>query len=115
MTFSDPPFPLAQSTEFEVGETFKVNARVDEDEICYESNSIFIELRDSDASLIERSYVNVMLTMPASSDMVGNISHDPMIHYIFPLHVHYPLFPLSVIICYLLNIMLCLRGQRLTI
>jgi len=28
----DPPLPLAQSTEFEVGETFTVNATVDEDD-----------------------------------------------------------------------------------
>jgi len=36
MTLLDPPFPLAKSTEFEVGETFSINARVDEDDTCYE-------------------------------------------------------------------------------
>jgi len=36
MTLPDAPLPLAQSTEFEVGETFSVNTSVDEDDICYE-------------------------------------------------------------------------------
>ena len=36
MLLPDPPFPLAQSMEFEVGETFTVNASVDEDDACYD-------------------------------------------------------------------------------
>ena len=41
MTFSDPPFPLAQSTEFEVGEILGINTSVDEDDTCYESRPWF--------------------------------------------------------------------------
>jgi len=47
MLLPDPPFPLAQSTEFEVGETFTVNASVDEDDDCYDSNSVSIKVYDS--------------------------------------------------------------------
>jgi len=36
MRLPDSPFPLAQSTEFEVGESFTVNASVDEDDACYD-------------------------------------------------------------------------------
>ena len=35
MTFPNPPFPLAQLTEFDIGETFGVSARVDKDDTCY--------------------------------------------------------------------------------
>jgi len=37
MLFPDPPLPLAQSIEFKVGKTFSVNASVDEDDICFDS------------------------------------------------------------------------------
>jgi len=44
MTFPDLPFPLAQSTEFEIGEIFGVGANVDDDDICFESDDGFIEV-----------------------------------------------------------------------
>jgi len=78
MTLSDPPLPLAQSTEFEMGETFIINANVDEDDVCYDSDSLFIEVRDSDATLAGMSYVDVVITVPTSFDMVDDISPEPL-------------------------------------
>jgi len=51
MTFSDPPFPLAQLTEFEVGETLGINTSVDEDDTYYKSNHAFIEVHDFHVTL----------------------------------------------------------------
>ena len=42
MTFPDPPFPLAQSMEFEVGKTLSIDDSVDEDDTCYESNNALL-------------------------------------------------------------------------
>ena len=42
MFLPDSPLTLAQSTEFKVGETFSVGISVDEDDFCYESDSVFI-------------------------------------------------------------------------
>jgi len=78
MTLPDQPLPLALSTDFKVGEIFSVNASVDEDNIYYESGSVFIEVRNSDATLAGMSYVDVVITVPASFDMVDNISPDPL-------------------------------------
>jgi len=64
--------------EFEVGETFIVTARVDEDDICYESDNFLIELYDFDVTLIGKSYVDVVITVPTSLDIIDNISHDPL-------------------------------------
>ena len=85
MTLPDPLLPLAQSTEFKVGETFSVNASVDEDDIRYESDYVFIEVRDSDAALVGRSYGDVVVTMLASPDLVENMSSDHLdISHAFP-------------------------------
>ena len=46
MTFPDTPSPLAQSMEFEVGETFGVSASVDEDDTYFELCHVFIEEYD---------------------------------------------------------------------
>ena len=78
MLLPDPPLPLAQSTEFDVGETFTVNASVDEDDACYDSNSVSIEVHDSDAIVAGMSYVDVVLTVPTSSVMVDYVSLDPL-------------------------------------
>jgi len=78
MLLPDPPLPLAQSTEFEVGETFTVNASVDEDDACYDSDSVSIEVRDYDATPDGRSYVDVVLTIPTGSVMVDDVSLDPL-------------------------------------
>jgi len=42
MTFPDPPFPLAQSTEYKVDETLGVSASVGEDDTCYESDNFLL-------------------------------------------------------------------------
>ena len=76
--FCPTHLPLAQSTELKVGGTFSVNASVDEDDICYESDNVFIEVHDSDANPVERSYGDVVVTMVAGPDMADNISHDPI-------------------------------------
>jgi len=56
MTFPDPPFPSAQSTKLEVGETFGVsNSSVDEDDTCYESDNALIKVYDFGAALVWRS------------------------------------------------------------
>ena len=78
MTLLDPPLPLAQSTEFEVVETFSVNANVDEDDICYESDNVFIKVHDSDATPVGISYGDVVVTVLTSPDVVDNISLDPL-------------------------------------
>jgi len=78
MTLSDPPLPLTQLTEFEVGETFSVNASVDENDICDESDNVFIKVHDFSATLVGKSYVDIVVTVPASLDMVDNISPDPL-------------------------------------
>jgi len=70
--------PLAQSTEFEVGETFTFNASVDEDEACYDLDSVSIEVHDSVATLVRMSYVDVIITVPTTYDMVDDISPDPL-------------------------------------
>jgi len=44
MTLPDPPLPLAQPMEFEVGETFSVNTSVDEDDNYYELGHALIEV-----------------------------------------------------------------------
>jgi len=78
MTLLDPPLLLAQSTEFKVGETVSVNSSVDEDDICYELENVFIKVHDSDATPVGRSYGNVVVTMLPGPDMVDNISPNPL-------------------------------------
>jgi len=52
-----------------------INTSVGEDDICYESDNVFIEVHDFNASLAGRTYVDVVVTMPASPN---NISPDPL-------------------------------------
>ena len=78
MTFPDLPFPLAQSTEFEVSETLGINTTVDEDDTCYESNHTFIEVHNFDATLEGRLYVDAEVIITTSPDVVENISHDSL-------------------------------------
>jgi len=77
MTFPDPPFPLTQSTKFEVGDTFGINTSVDEDDNFYESDHNFIEVHDFDVTLEGRLYVDAKVAVTASLDLVENISMDP--------------------------------------
>ena len=46
ITYLEPPFLLAQSTEFEVGEIFCVDASIDGDDLCLESDDTFSEVHD---------------------------------------------------------------------
>jgi len=64
--------------EYEVGDTLGVSASVGGDDTCYESNNAFIEVYDFDATLVGRSYEDVVVTVPASPDMVDNISPNPL-------------------------------------
>jgi len=66
MTFPDPPFPLAQLTEFEVGDTLGISASVDVDDTCFESGDTFIEVNDFDMTLVGRSYVDDVVIVPTS-------------------------------------------------
>jgi len=52
MNMLDLHLSLTQLTEFEVGETFSVNTSVDEDDISYESDNVFLEGHDFDATLV---------------------------------------------------------------
>jgi len=78
MTLPDTPFPLAQSTEFEVGATFIVNASVDADDACYDSDSLFIEVPDSDAIVAGLSFVDVVSIVRTSFVLVANASPVPL-------------------------------------
>ena len=89
MTLPDLPLPLAQSTKFAVGETCTVNASVDEDDICYDSDNVFIKVHDFDATLAGRSYVDVVITVPTSYVMVDDVSPDPLdtLHALSLIHI----------------------------
>jgi len=78
MRLPDSPLPLAQSTEFKVGEIFSVTESIDEDDICFDSSNVVLEVHDSVATLAGRPYEDVMITVPTSSDIIYNISHDPL-------------------------------------
>ena len=50
---------------------------MDEDDICFDSNNVLIEVLDSVATPIGMSYVDVEITVPASSVMDDDVSLDP--------------------------------------
>ena len=74
------------------------------------SDSVSLEVHDSDAIVAAMSYVDVVLTLRTSFVLVDNASLDPFTHLMLPLYVHYPPLPLSVIICHMLISMICLKG-----
>ena len=112
ITFLDPPFPLPKSTEFEVWWTFDIDASVNEDNKCYESGDIFIEVHDLDETLVGRSIMDVLVIVSPSSILVDLcILNSLDISHAFP-SCSLP-FP-SYVIYHLLILMLCLRGMRLT-
>jgi len=78
MTFFDPPFPLTQSTEFEIGETFGVGANVHDNDICCESGDVFIEAQALYETSMGTSCVDFMVARPASPDLVDNISPNAL-------------------------------------
>ena len=67
------PFPLVQLTKFEVGETFGINASVDEDDTYCQSDEVFTEVHDLYENPIGNSCVDVMVMGPASPNLVDNI------------------------------------------
>jgi len=77
-TYLDPPFPLAQLTEFEGAATCCVDASVNEDDMCCKSDDAFIEVHDLDETLIERSCVDVVVAVSSSPDCVDLVSPDPL-------------------------------------
>jgi len=64
--------------EFEVGETFGIDAGVDEDDVCCESGNVFIEVHDLDATPLGKSCMNDMVAEPPSPDLVDHISLDSL-------------------------------------
>ena len=64
--------------EFKIGETFGIRASVDEDNNCYESGNAFIKVHNLDATLVGRSHIDVMVTIPTSSNLVDNMSPNPL-------------------------------------
>jgi len=73
-----PPPPLAQSTKFEVSNTFIANTSLDDqNDIYYESDNIFFKVHDFDTTLIGRSYVDVVITMLPNPDTVDDIFPNP--------------------------------------
>ena len=77
MTFPHPHFPLAQSTKFEVGNTLDISASIYENDTCYESGNAFIKVHDFSTTLVGKSYVDVVVTVPASPNVVDNIPRPP--------------------------------------
>ena len=72
-------------TEFEVAETFNINASVNEDDIFYESDCVLIEVHISNVTHVGRSSGDVVVTMLASPDLIENISSDHLdISHAFP-------------------------------
>ena len=112
MTLPDPPLPLAPSTGFEVGKTFTVNASVDEDDVCYDSDNDLIEVHHSDATLVGRSYGMLWLLCQLVLILLRMYPLTTLIHSMFPLQVHHPPLPLSAVIYHSLHVMICLRGMR---
>ena len=51
---------------------------MDEDDICFDSNNVLIEVHDSVATPIGMSYVDVEITVPASSVMDDDVALDPL-------------------------------------
>jgi len=74
MTFPDTPSPLAQSMEFEVGETLGVSASVDEYDTSSESGNVSIETHDFHETPTGTSCVDVVVAGPTSHDFIDNIS-----------------------------------------
>jgi len=97
--------------EYEVGETLGISASVGEDDTCYESDNAFIEMHDFVATLVGRSYEDVVVTVQASLDMVDN-SPTSLIHSMLSLHAYYPALPLRVTTCHFFTFIMCLRGIR---
>ena len=86
--FSDPPFYLAKLTEFEAGETLGISASVDTNDSCHESGDTFIEVHDFDVTFVGRSYVDAVVIIPTSPNLVDNITPTPLMHSMLYLHAH---------------------------
>jgi len=75
-TYPNPPFPLAQSIEFKGGETFCVDASVNEDDMCCELDNAFIEVHDLDETFIARSCVDVVVAVSSSPDLIDLVLRE---------------------------------------
>jgi len=78
MTFFDTPPPLAQSTEFKVGENVGVSASVDENDTWSYLGDVFIEEYGLYETPMGTSCVDVVVVGPANHDFVNNISPNPL-------------------------------------
>ena len=75
--------------------------------------TLVMQQHDFDAALVARSYMDVVVIVLTSYDLADNISPDPL-DVFHSLSSCYPPLPMSFSICHQLNIMICLRGRRLT-
>jgi len=78
MTFSDPPFLLAQSIEFEVTETLGIIVSDDEDDTCCYLGDNFIEMHGRDETVTRRSYVDVVVTVSSGPDLINHAPSNPL-------------------------------------
>jgi len=74
MTFSDTSSPVAKLMEFEVGDTFGISAKADEDDTSSDLGDAFIKDHVLDAIPLGRLYVDNVATILTSPDLVDNIS-----------------------------------------
>ena len=115
MTFSDPPIPLAHSTECEIGEIFGMTTNVDKDDTCCESSDAFMEMHDLDDTPIGIHVWDLWLQDQLVLILLTIYLLTSLIYSILALHVHCPPIPLNIIICHLLIIRIYLRGTWLTV
>jgi len=85
MSFFDPPFPLAQTTELEVGETSGSSANVDKHDTFYGLGDVSNKVHDLDATFVRRLYMDAEFIVPTSPDLVDHTSPDHLdTFYAFP-------------------------------
>ena len=114
MTYLDPPFPLAQSTEFEMGAIFCVDARIDGDDFCLESDDAFSEMHDLDEIFEGGSCVDAMAAVSSSPDLTDHVSLNPL-DISLASSCSLPPLPLSIVISHRLTLLRCSRGMWLTV
>jgi len=101
--------------EFEGGETFCVDASVNEDDMCCESDDAFIEVHDLDETLVDRSCVDAVVAVSYNPDLVDPISPDPLDIFHASLSCSPPSPSLECCDLYRLILMRCFRGMMLKV
>jgi len=64
--------------EFEIGEIFCVDASIDGDDLCLESDNAFSEVHDLDEILDGGSCVDVVAAVSSSLDFIDHLSLNPL-------------------------------------